>query len=162
MGLPNALDPAVDFGLPYEDYSFQVDPQTDVAASIFEQVCVDLSAVSHTVGRAAAYVTAGGTPVLSAHDAVWGNTDAVKPTVTRNGVGDYTLTWASSYDDLNPTPDRRVTHTVNFRYAQATLVASALGAFGFIHVSWTANTVTVKTADTGGTPADLDFVVVVF
>lgn len=152
--LPNIDDPVTDFELPYEDFSFQVDPETDVPASVIEKFGVELSAISQTIGRVLVHVDADASPSIVSHRAVWGNTSAVAPTLTRNGAGDYTLTWAASYEDLNPTAAKRETHSVNFQFAGATLCAA-----GFIHTVWTANTIRVYTVNIGGVAADIDFCV---
>ena len=154
MGLPDIDDPTTDFELPYEDYSFQADPETDVPARVIEKVGVELSAISQTIGRAGVHVDAGVGPVVLSHRAVWGNTSGVAPTVVRNGTGDHTITWAASYEDLNPTAAKRETHSVNFQFAHAVLCG---GVAGFIDVAWTANTITVLTWNSAGVAADIDF-----
>jgi hypothetical protein len=152
--LPNTDDPVVDFELPYEDYSFQVDPETDVRAGVVENFAVEIAALSQTAGRAMVQVDADASPAIIAHRAVWGNTAGVAPTLTRNGAGDYTLTWAASYDNLNPTPERQVTGSVNFQGAGASLNESGAG---MIAVLFTPNTIQVLTYNAAGAAADIDF-----
>ena len=157
MGLPDIDDPTVDFELPYEDYSYQADPETDVKAAVVERICVDLSGVSQTIARAAVQVDAdgaGGESII-AHRAVWGNTVAVKPTLTRNGAGDYTITWAASYDDLNPTPAKRVTSNVNFQLAGGTINQAIAGCIAVVITA--ANVLRVYTYTHAGVAADYDF-----
>lgn len=158
--LPDILS-TDDCGLPKNDFSFVTNPLTDESYEEHEAHVVGVAAMSHTAARALVYVNGdgGGNESIVDHRAVWGDTVGVKPTLTRNGTGDYTLTWASAYDDLNPTPARVVSHTVNIEFAVATITQDVVG---HICVTWTANTVTVKTYDAASAAADYDFVVAVF
>jgi len=153
--LPDINDPTVDFELPYEDFSFQVDPETDVRATVIEKIGVEISAMSQTIGRAMVEVDASASDII-AHRAVWGNKAGVIPTLTKNGTGDFTLTWDSSYDDLNPTASKRVSHSPNFQLAGGTINDLVAGC---IAVGFTANTVRVKTFTHAGAAADYDFTV---
>lgn len=157
MTLPNITDP-VEYGLPKTDHDFVADPETDLAAKEYEALAIDVASLSYTAPRAIAAV--GATGNLVNHSAVWGDTDQVKPTVTYVSTGQYTITWASSYSDLNPTPDRRIATPIHFRFALAQLCSGASrGAPG---VTWTGNSVTVQWRDLQGTPIDTDFIVFAF
>jgi len=158
MGLPNITDPTSDFELPYEDFSFQADPETEMRAAVAERMGIEHAAVSQTIMRVMVFVDAdaSGGEVILKHRAVWGNTASVAPTLLRNSAGNYTLTWGGSYEDLNPTPSKRVTNNVNFELAGVSL-AEATG--GFCNVVATANTLRVRSYNAAGAPTDIDFVV---
>ena len=155
MPLPNITD-AVEYGLPLKDFDFVADPETDLSATFYENMAVDVAALSFTAPRAIAQVDSSG--ALVGHSAMWGNTDQVKPTVTYVSEGRYTITWASSYTDLNPTPDRRVTRPIQFRFATAQLL-NLNSARLAPAISWTGNSVTVQWYEPTGSPNDTDFIV---
>ena len=157
--LPDILS-ADDCGLPKSNRSFVANPTTDVSYAEYEAAVVGVMALSHTAPRAHVLVDADGTsPVLTDHDAVWGDTVAVAPTLARTSAGIYTLTWASAYDDLNPTPARAGEHTTNIRFAQATIAEATAG---MIACTWTANVLTVRTWNAAGAATDIDFSAVVY
>ena len=62
------------------------------------QAFSDLASAGRLATRALIVLTMAGTstPTLSLHDAMWGNSGPVAPTVARTGVGTYTVTWPSS------------------------------------------------------------------
>jgi len=119
MGLPDATD-AGDYGLPLNDFDFVADPTTELAAALYETMATDVSAMTHVSPRAWVKCNAAG--AILDHDAVWGDSVAVAPTVTfaGAGTGHYTVQWAASHADLNPTPARQVTRTTDIRTAIAT------------------------------------------
>jgi hypothetical protein len=124
--LPNVSDP-VEYGLPFSDYDTQgvVDPTTEQTAATYEKHAVDCAAMTHVTPKAIILIDSDQT--ILKYDSVWGNDVSVRPTVTRNAMGDYTLTWAvDGYYDLNPTPDRRVKRAPNFMGAHATVAATSL------------------------------------
>lgn len=160
MGLPSTLDPSNDFGLPYSNYAPVADPTTDLSASSFENLAIAAAALTHTAPRAWAVVSGAATTagvMLVDHAAMWGDTNAVKPTVARVSTGAYTLTWASAYPDLNPTPARQVTAAVSLR--TATLQMHEQGR-GIVTVS--GNVATVSTFANTTTAANKRFTVWVY
>ena len=160
--LPNVCDPQADYGLPKTnaDSLGPVDPTTECDAAEYERLCVDVAAMSHCNPRAIVYVTNAGAPAITDYDSVWGDAVAVTPSVTDNGAGDTTITWAvGGYDDLNPTPARRVTRAPAIRFAHA-CSASATGRIA--SVTWTANTVRVYTTTHAGVADDCNFCVFVY
>lgn len=160
MGLPSTIDPEADLGLPFTNFSDVADPQTDLDATLYETACVAVAGLTHTAARAVVVVsgaagagTAATTGVLlRTHFAVWGDTDAVKPTVTRTATGSYTVAWAASYADLNPTSSRAVTAATGLRTCQV-----AIHAAGRAWGTLSGNTVTVTTQGVGGTAANKIF-----
>lgn len=160
--LPNVCDPQSDYGLPKSDADTlgPVDPTTECAADEYESLCVDAAALTHTGARAIVYVTNAGAPAITDYDSCWGDAVGVTPTVTDNGVGDTTITWtAAGYDDLNPTPARRVQRAPAFRFAHAQTASATPRLTGVV---WTANTVRVVTTTHAGAADDCDFIVFVY
>jgi hypothetical protein len=153
--LPDTLS-ADDCGLPKSNRSFVANPTTDLSYEEYESAAVGVMAQSHTAFRAHVLVDAdaSGGETITTHDAVWGGTVGVKPTLARTGAGVYTITWTASYDDLNPTPARVVSHATNIRFAQATIAENAAG---MIACTWTANVLTVRTWNAAGAATDIDF-----
>lgn len=156
--LPDTTTPET-YGLPKSNADDIANEETDLSFEEYESLSVDVASMTHTCPRAIAHVDAGASPSLVSHSAVWGDTDGVAPTLTRTGAGEYTLTWAASYEDLNPTPDRKSSRVLDFRFAEGQIAESTTG---FISVTWTANTISVLTYNAVGAAADRDFVVVVY
>lgn len=112
--LPDIAD-ITTFGGPFVNLAPVVDPTTDVDANYFNRMLAQLASLSHTAPRAWVKVTiAAGVPTVTDHDAVWGGTVGVIPAVTKTANGTFVVTWASSYNDLQPTPE---SHGVSFRCA---------------------------------------------
>jgi hypothetical protein len=159
--LPDVCDPQATYGLPFSNYDTAgvINPETELEASLYESLAVDVAAASHTVPRAIVHVHfAAGAPSVYAYDSVWGNDPTIYPAVTDGGVGIVTLTWlAGGYADLNPTPARRVTRAPNFRFVQVQPQVA-----GMSQVAWTANTVTIAIFDHTHAAADNDFIVFVY
>jgi hypothetical protein len=88
------------------DYSPAIDSTTDREAYGANQTYAAVSGMTHTAWRAWAQFTWNGTgaPTLVAHDAQWGNTALVAPTVARTGVGLGTITWAATQSDEITSP----------------------------------------------------------
>jgi len=105
------------FGAPYQDYDVIVDPTTELGSGPMNRLIAQVVATGHTAPRAWVKVAVSGTVyTIADHDAVWGSTSGVRPTVTRTGLGVGTVTWAAAYADLQPLPE---THTVTLRTASA-------------------------------------------
>jgi hypothetical protein len=139
------------FGGPYRDFDNIEDPETDVGSDALNKLITQVVQLSHTAPRAWVRVAAGAAPTLTDHDAVWGNTAGVAPTLARTGTGVYTVTWAATYNDLQATPE---SHAVNFR---AALPAPKSASARFLHYDLTSSrVVTVKSFDAAGSPADVD------
>jgi len=76
-----------------------VDPTTDLPAEAMNELRSDAAAMTRTAARAVVVFTAGAVPAVTMHDAVWGNTPGVKPTVVRSMAGVYVVTWPASVTD---------------------------------------------------------------
>lgn len=142
------------FGGTFSDASSVVDPSTELAASYFNNLVAQLVAVSMTAPIAWARVTiSGGTETLADHSAVWGDTAGVAPTPSKTATGDYTLTWASSYNDLRESPETPESHAVSIRCVQVSAQAASGISLSprYVH---TANTVRVRFYDKTDTLTD--------
>lgn len=161
--LPNTSDPQTDYGLPYDDYDPNgvVNPRTEQSASFAENSLVDIAALTMVAPRAHVHVLNANVAIINWHSAVWGDTDAVKPTISRTSAGVVVLTWALSggYPDLNPTPARKVYRTASFHWAQVTPNQERDNLTDCIHarVEITSNSATVYTFNNSGVALDCDF-----
>lgn len=155
--LPDVTAPET-YGLPKTDYDTVVDPTKELAAAEYEAMAVDVAGLTHAACKAWAYITGGASPVVSDHGAVWGDTEAVKPTVSRSGAGIFVVTWAASYYDLNPTVSRRVLRSVNIRWAHAAVSVPAVTAYPACVALTSARSVTI-TIGTGASKDDSTFFV---
>jgi hypothetical protein len=148
------------FGGTFVNADAVIDPTTDMDATFQNRLTAQAAMLSHTAPRAWCRCTVtAGVIARADHDAVWGSTSAVAPTVARSGTGVYTVTWASSYDDLQSTPEA---HTTALRGASVTgyLASTAVIVNGYLSGSRVA---TVTSYNAAGVAADVDqFLVVVW
>jgi|GEM_PF-2208077 len=111
--LPDTAGVSTFGGNEYADEDAVVDPETEVSATYLNRMTTQLAASAYTQHRAWARVSVTATvPTLEDHAAVWGDTPAVAPVVARTSAGIFTLTWPTSVDDLQATPEA---HSVNIR-----------------------------------------------
>lgn len=162
--LPTPLDPTADFGLPKDNYRFVVNPRTEVDFAEYERLCTTVAQLSHTVPKA--LLRCDDTAGVQDYASVWGDTVSVRPTVVRTGTGIYTITWAASYADLNPTVARQVSTPVAIRFAVAAYDVFSGYPVNTLYPSpqaalTSANVVTVYTFDSGGA-SDAAFTLVVY
>jgi hypothetical protein len=126
-----------------------VDPETEMAAANMNRLVAQVTMLSHTFAKAWVYCTISGLTIsVTDHDAVWGNTDAVKPTATRLGNGHFEVAWATAYNDLQDDPE---SHSVSIR---ACLVSVSNAGGANLLSDWVitgANTVEVYTKNTSAT-----------
>lgn len=117
-----------DYGGALADYASVVDPTTDEGARFRNRYACDGAMMMHTAFRAfVSFVTVNGAnptdPAADVHDALWGSTNTVKPTVARTGEGVWTATWPTTVTDAltaeTAAKGGGVTHTVSFRRAIA-------------------------------------------
>lgn len=126
MTLPS-VDTLSTYGGALEDYSEVVDPTTDESAAWRNKYAANVAMMTHTAPRAIRSFlgTTGGATAIAdpssgfVHDAVWGDTASVKPSVTHVSTGTYDAIWASSVDD-----ELAVAHTVSFQRAWANVESS--------------------------------------
>jgi hypothetical protein len=78
------------------------DPTTELAAAYYQRLAEDVAQLTRTAPRAILVWTTKGAGVVGTAvrtKTMWGDTLSFAPTVTRNGVGDYTLTYPATYND---------------------------------------------------------------
>lgn len=148
-----AIDSLDTYGGAKANYAPIVDPTTDRDADDANQAYASTAAMTHTATQAwARFVTSATTPTLAvtnSNDAAWGNSAPDQPTPGRSSTGVFTLTWPTTVVD-----ELGVTHTVNLRWARASIEGSSLG--GFVQCAVTApNVVTVYTFNTSFSANDL-------
>lgn len=152
MTTPDVTD-AAEYGLP--DGGFKngeglavVDPTTDQDAVAASAALNDTAQMTHTADRAWVRFTAGTSPAVVTHDAMWGSLSGVKPTPVHTGTGTWTLTWPVTVQDQLGN-----SHAVNLRKARVRVEGSTLA---FVQCSVTApNVVTVYGFNTGFAANDL-------
>lgn len=146
------------FGGPYTDYDAVVDPETEFSATNLNKLAATAAALANVSPRAWCVVTnASGWSILS-HGAVWGSSDAVKPTVARNSTGNYTITWQTSYTDLRASG----AESHGFAIRGATVTPNVSGLDANPTASFSGAVLTVESF-TGGVAADMNlFTVVVY
>lgn len=164
--LPDNTSPTA-YGPPLRNYDDVVDPETEISYEKIEALAVDVAGMTYTVPRAWAKVTAGGSPSVAAHGAVWGASSGVKPTVSSISTGICRLTWPATVDDLNPTASRQVSRSVSFNAASVTVLASTDLSAAPSYVNTTAAVSISGTAVTVGTGngsawVDCDFMLWVY
>ncbi len=139
------------------DYSSVVDPTRDRPAAGANAAYSAVAGMTHTAIRAWVRMTlnATATPVLVAHDALWGNSLAVAPVLARTGVGIYTITWPTNVQDeiTIGTPGYTGPLPLNLRAGFANLRVVAT-AFDLFVTPTTANVGTLKLFNVAGSLAD--------
>jgi hypothetical protein len=154
MTLP-AVDSLATYGGALENYSPVVDPTTDEDATSRNKYAANVAMATHTLVRAIrSFVGVNGAnptdPVSGfVHDAVWGSTPDVKPTVARTGEGVWTVTWPEEVDD-----ELDEEHTVSLQRAWAEVECDGTLYHATAKVT-AANVVTVRGWLANGTADDL-------
>lgn len=108
MTLPDVDDLATLGGV-MENYDPVTDPTVELDAGYDNKTRANIAGATQTLDRVfVQFVSAAANPItVQSHNAVWGNTPAVAPTVNRNSAGRYTVTWPTSVTDA-----LGVSHTV--------------------------------------------------
>jgi hypothetical protein len=140
-----------DLGGAMVNYEPVLDPTTDLDAGFDNNSRCMVAMMSHTAIRSwAKFTTAvtSGAMVLNAHDALWGNSIGVAPTLARFATGIFTLTYPTTVND-----ELGGAHTVNFRvgWGQA---RSATAGFDVQVIPTAANVLTVYVRDNTNTLLD--------
>lgn len=127
------------------------DPLTQISAELDNINRANTAMMTHTLVRAMRAFIGGAVPTdpltLLVHDAVWGSTAPVKPTVTQSATGVHDVTWPTTVDD-----ELGESHTVNFRNAFAS-VDGTVPIFTTATVT-SANVVQVRTFSQAGALVD--------
>lgn len=151
MRLPQTATLSTYGGKKENEYPVE-NPLTDISAEEHNELADDVQAMTHTALRAwYAFVGNATTPTDPAsniHDAVWGDSLAVKPVLARTGTGVWTLTYPTSYvDELGNT------RTVNLRRGK---LFSVEGTTPYVVTvtPTSANVLTVRIFDMAGVAND--------
>jgi hypothetical protein len=155
MTLPD-IDSAHNWGADaLEDFEPIFDPSTEIGAALIKPLAADVAQMTHTAIRAVVrfscttYTSGTQSQTVLSHDAVWGSSAPVIPTVTQTATGVYVVTWGSTQlDELG------ATHTLSLRYPLAPTIVGAAGLAWI--ASMTTNSVTLNTAAAGGTANSLN------
>lgn len=112
-----------DYGGEKQDYAAPEDPTTDRSAAEMNPAFCDVAAMTRMIPRAMVeFYYSGGVATIVDHDAVWGNSDSVKPTVTRLSAGRYRVEFpATVVDALGDT------YSVNLKRGWANTEDGAVG-----------------------------------
>jgi hypothetical protein len=148
MTLPTA-DSFDQYGGLKQDFSSVVDPTTDRSAAEVNTAFASMASASRTSIRAfLQFLGSATTPTVNFHNAHWGSTLSVLPVVTRNSIGNYTITFPSTITD-----PLGVVQSVNLVSGRGGLEGTVPG---FVTVTKaTPNTLTVLLFSAAGTASDL-------
>lgn len=114
MTLPDTDDLAALGGV-MVNYAPVEDPTTDLDAAYDNKVRANVAGMTQTAIRAECHFTTHATtPTMDSHYSVWGNAPAVAPTVARQALGQFRITWPSSATD-----ELGTSHTINLRGGKA-------------------------------------------
>lgn len=156
MALPDSATGSDNYGTPYQNERPVEDPTTEPDAAAVNEALVDTAACTRMVPRAwvkfsgLTYTSGSQSITVADHDANWGGSDGVKPTIVQNPEGTYVVTWPTTVNDELGDP-----HTINIRWPEepqtvdATLSRVKVSAF-------TANTITLKTFNAAGSANSLN------
>jgi hypothetical protein len=131
-----------------DDPSFPPDPATMPTAELFNTYAYLLISICKAIGVAGAAITAGVSPVVSSF---WTAALLIASnpfTVTRNGVGDYSITWAANLFPIAGQPRARIN----------ALIGATNASIGAVNIT---NGVRIQTTQ-GGALTDLNFSFEVF
>lgn len=149
MALPDSADVDTYGGLKV-NHAPVVDSSKQESASNRNSYVADVAAMTHTIVRAMCTFDPGASvadPPVNIHDAVWGSSAPVKPVVTRDGTGDYDITWPTTVDD-----ELGETFTVNIRRCMVNVEGTT--AVFATATATAANVVNVRMFDAAGSATD--------
>lgn len=149
--LPDTATLANDLGGAMVNYEPVVDPTTDLDAGFDNNSRCNVAMMTHTAIRSwATFTTAAttGALVLNAHDALWGNSLGVAPSLARTVAGTFTMTYPASVND-----ELGVAHTVNFRMGLGQ-ARSATAGYDIQVIPTSANVLTIYVRDNTNTLVD--------
>ena len=143
------------FGPSLVNFDPVVDPQTDLDAASWNLLCAQVTAISQAAVKAWVHVTVtAGVATLESHGAVWNEVGNL-PTITRSSAGVYLVSWPTSVNDFQATPEA---HLPTFKTVQAT-ITTYLGTTATLvydaYVAANARTAVLTTKTTAGVAADV-------
>lgn len=131
------------------------DPNTDIGADGANQLLSSVAMASRMVARAVVAFDALEDGYVVDHEAVWGRSAAVTPTMEKVSTGVYNIAWPETVDD-----ELGVEHSVNLRFVSSIVFES--GSFRLAQGTITAaNACQIRIANTSGTLTDPNQVVIV-
>lgn len=147
MPLPSEPSTLSTYGGEKADYSAPVDGSTDRSAAEINQAFADLAQVTRTALQSrVTFTISGGVATVTDHEALWGSTLALIPTIVVGGAGVYTVTLPASVTDI-----LEEVHSVNIATGHANVAGST--CFQSNVTVATPNTFVVRVWDaTGATP----------
>ena len=139
-----------DYGGPYKDALPVEDPETQLSSDAFNALAEDTAQLTRTGVRAIARFATdtASNPAVTRAVSVWGNARAQQPTITRNGIGQYTVTYPASFIDANG-----VSEDVSFLFAQASIEGTTPGHVRVSSIA--ANVIGIRVFDASWAPSDL-------
>ncbi len=148
------------YGAPFVDAETVRNPTSQLAASRFNRMADDVAQMTRVSPRGWARVvtySAGATKTYAAGEVTaemaWGNSDALKPVVTKTANGRYTFTFPTTYVDGN-TPS--TTESTAISFAEVSLMFDPTTSNGFATLeSISSNVVKVCVWTTAAAPAVL-------
>ncbi len=147
MALPDAESVASLGGVKQNYGVAPVDPATDVSASNWNDLILDVASMTRMAMRAKFAFTWNGTAVtVSSYESQWKGGTSTLPTGARTATGSFTFTFPSTITDENGG-----THSLNFSEAEARAEGST---FLPSQASASANVVTVYTFNAAGSLTD--------
>lgn len=145
MTLPSSAD-IESYGGVLVDAVPLIDPESELSADSLNEVRSDVAAMTRTSPRAIFQFTgSASSPTVTSsstwnagHDAVWGNANAVKPTLSRSSTGVITVTFPSSITDTlgNTVP-------VVLRAGRGSIASGSTPGFIIVEVT-SASTLTIR------------------
>ena len=156
MTLPAQADYTSTYGGELADYAPVEDPTTDRSAAQVNAALCDVSMMTRTAIRAWCIFTAAASPVIVSHDAVWGNSNAVAPTVTQDGSpGSYFIEWPTSVTDPRGS-------TVSLAFVAAGITSQVGGPSFCSAYANNPNGIVVETYNSAGVQSDTGINYLVF
>lgn len=132
-----------DYGAPYVNKGAIEDPTAEADADKYNRMAEDVAQMSRTSPRVILHfpTVASGNSTPSYTETQWGSGASYYPTtVTRSGVGAYTITYPTSFND-----GLGEAETVAFQTAVGSVQSSTV--FGAVQVTASANVLTVRVLD---------------
>lgn len=156
MALPDQATGADNYGTPYQNERPVEDPTTEPDAGAINEALVDTAACTRMICRARVtftgltYTSGSQSITVDNHNAVWGSSDGVKPTIVQTAAGIYVVTWpATVVDELGDTHTLNMIMPLEPMTIDATLSRVKVTAF-------TANTLSLKAFNAAGSANSLN------
>lgn len=150
MALPDEATLSDTYGGPYQNAQPVEDPLTEISADADNEALADTAGCTRMVPRAwvsfigTTYTSGSQVITVTDHNAVWGGSNGVKPTIVQTSAGVLVITWpATVVDELG------VTKTLNIRFPHKPVTVDATLSSGQVS-AYTANTMTIHLFSSAG------------